>query len=269
MWRTLPGSVAPGVGRVAALARQLGRRRPSTCAAGSNTVRFAGSPGRDRAAVAVASRPAMRAGCHDSSATHLAAGRGRARRVAQRPSAVSSPSMPGRRLLERLLLGLRRVRARGRWRWRRSCRRPGRRLSAATSASVRSGGFILYTGSKPAQQLVGEREVVRRSLGGHRQALGLGRAHQLDAAAPSTGAARGPATGERGRARCRGPRSAPRRRRPARDAEARPARPLVHDGALGEARDLAVLGEHRRRGPCAYSSARRITAGPARRRRRR
>ena len=58
--------------------------------------------------------------------------------------------MPGRRLVERALLGFLACAARGRWRSRRSVpsARPAR--TAATSASVRSGGFTLNTGSNDA-----------------------------------------------------------------------------------------------------------------------
>ena len=117
-------------------------------------------------------------------------------------------------------------------------------LIAAMSAAVRSGGLTLNTGVVPGEQLVGEREVVRRGLGGDRQPVGLGGADQLDAAAPSTGAAGG----------SRAPVS--RRqldvavdhqllgdRRPAGQAEVAAARALVHHRALGEAGDLAVLGQ--------------------------
>ena len=56
------------------------------------------------------------------------------------------------------------------------------RLIAATSASVRSGGFTLNIGSNVAHALVGEREVVRRGLGGDREAARLRGAHELDRA---------------------------------------------------------------------------------------
>ena len=107
---------------------------------------------------------------------------------------------------------------------------------------------------------VGEQQVVRRHLGGHRQPLGLGPPHQLDRAgrrqvqevhrAPRSA---GPAPG-------RGPPSPPRRRPGCRAARAGSTTRLVHGPAGGQARRPRSAGPGSTPRPPAYSRARRISA---------
>ena len=105
------------------------------------------------------------------------------------------PEHPGRRLVERLLLGLAARAVRGRWRWRRSCRRRARPVRRRRRRAVRSGGLTLNVGVVAGEQFVGEAEVVRRRLGGDGQAVGLGRAGRARRCRPSTGAGSGPGPG--------------------------------------------------------------------------
>ena len=93
------------------------------------------------------------------------------------------------------------------------------------------------------QEFVGEADVVRCRLGGHREAIGLGPADEFDAPCGRQV--------QEVRSGAREPYELDvtvhhellRQRRPSRKAEPAAARPFVHHGTLGQAGDLAVLGE--------------------------
>ena len=116
---------------------------------------------------------------------------------------------------------------------------------ASTSACVRSGGCTLNMGSKPSQHCVGEREVVRRALGGDREPARLGRAHELDGAGGGAVEEVHRRAGDRAELDVAGHDDGLRDRRPARDAEATRPRALVHVPAGGEGLVLGVLGDDR------------------------
>ena len=94
------------------------------------------------------------------------------------------------------------------------------------------------------QQLVGQREVVRRRLGGDRQALGLGAADEVHAARGAEVQEVHRHTGEADQLDVAEQHQLLGQGRPAGQAEAAAARALVHHRALRERADLAVLGEH-------------------------
>ena len=136
--------LAAGVRRVAARLASAAGSTTHVARRGRSRTRLAGRP----ASIGPPWRsptPAMAAGCHDSRASTCSIGRSSSVRASA--SAVSSPSIPGRRLVERAAPSAAGRGGRGRWRWRRSCRRPARPAPPPTSAAVRSGGFTLNTGS--------------------------------------------------------------------------------------------------------------------------
>ena len=138
------GERAAGVGGVAAAAGQRGRVDHPRGRRGRSR---RGWPGRPASTGPpwLSAMPAMAAGCHDSRAStaldrevELGEGQGQRRLEAEHaraaPGRTAAPWPPGRA-------------ARGRWRWRRCVPSASPALTAATSASVRSGGFTLNTGS--------------------------------------------------------------------------------------------------------------------------
>ena len=169
VWRTCPVSLRPANGVLRAL---LASRSGSTSQrdGGVDHAEVGGRARRDRAARGRRGRRSRPAATRAARARRRAsARRARPARSSVSASAVSSPSIPGGASSNGRSFCLRPGAARGRWRWRRWCRRRARALIAATSASVRSGGCTLNTGSKRRAALVGEREVVRRGLGGDRR----------------------------------------------------------------------------------------------------
>ncbi len=85
--------------------------------------------------------------------------------------------------------------------------------------------------------------MVRRGLGRDRHTVGLGRAHELDAALRRQVEQMHSRARETGQLDVAMDHQLLGDARPAREAEPAAARALVHDRALGEPGDLAVLGE--------------------------
>ena len=159
--RRRPRRARPGQQRVAHPSAAACARRRACCwpgwparpasttqvAAGSMTHRLAGRPAATGPPW-TSSMPAMAAGCHDSRASTCSMGRSSSVRASAR--AVSRPSIPGGAWSKGSSF---RCGAWGAWSVAMASRAPSASpaLTAATSASVRSGGFTLKTGSYDAQ----------------------------------------------------------------------------------------------------------------------
>ena len=143
VWRTRPVQRAAGVGRVPArLASERGLDHPR--GGRVDDAEVGGAAGRDRTRRGRRSRPAMAAGCQRQQRQHLLDGEvelGEGQRE-RRLQAEHARAAPGRRAAPS---GAGRA-GRGRWRWRRAAPSASPACTAATSASVRSGGFTLNTG---------------------------------------------------------------------------------------------------------------------------
>ena len=169
-----------------------------------------------------------------------------------------------RRLLERLLLLLARVRgvvggdAVDRARAQRPRSAPGGRPRA------RSGGFILKLRVERPDRLVGQQQVVRRGLAGDLHARGLARARSPRPSRARTRAGRGCGRPRRRRARSRArPSCRLGDRRDAGQAEQRRDLALVHHAVARQRRVLLVQREHAARpaaGTGAPGASRRPTA---------
>ena len=182
VWRTLPVSLRPAKGVLRGLAREplrvdhprarRGRSRRGSRARPASI----GPPWPRRAR---RSRPAARTAA--PARRRASSTPGSTSSVSVTASAVSSPSIPAAPPRTGAPWP-RACAARGRWRWRRSCRRRARALIASTSASVRSGGCTLNTGSKRAQHASVSVKWCGAASAVDRQAARLRRAHELDGA---------------------------------------------------------------------------------------
>ena len=236
------GQLPAGVGAVAAAA---GQRR-----------RVDGGPGRGvQQQRGWPARPG-RAGGRARSSRPIAAGRTDIRSATPRQSsspvstivstttesACSSPSIPGRAAPTRSPCPPPRA-GRGRWRRRRSCRRPGRR-GAASHVGVRAQRRVDLEHRVVALGAgVGEQQVVRRDLGGHLHAARLRPAQDLHRARRRDVADVQPGADVAGEQHVAGDDRLLGGGRPAGQAEPGRAVALVHLGAGGEPRLLGVLGD--------------------------
>ena len=146
----------------------------SQASPGSNAARLAGSPGAIgrpcRSAI-----PAMAAGFHDMAATTSTNGMSRWARAT--PKCGFEAEHPGGRLVERHLLRLGHVRSMV----------GGNGVDRAVSQALAHRHHVLDRAQRRVdlvqravrrQQFVGQADVVRRGLGGDRQAIGFGRANE-------------------------------------------------------------------------------------------
>ena len=157
-------------------------------------------------------------------------------------SAVCSPSMPGGAWSKGTSLA---SGAWGAWSVATASMVPSHRpaTTAATSSSVRSGGFTLKTGSYPATAAWVRSMWCGAASARHRQPLRLGPAHQVDRTGGREVEEVDRRAGQPGERDVAGDHGLLGGGGHARDAEpARPA-PLVHGAAGGQAGVLAVLGQ--------------------------
>ncbi len=260
-----PHRARPGVGRVAGLrAGQLRRRRRSSSALGRSRTRLGGlasAVGRPcSSAMPAISAGSPRAVASDPAGSAIGLDAGQ---CGERPAPSPGRAMPGGAWSNGASLASGRV-GRGRWRWRRWCRRPARPSPRRRRRRPRSGGLTLNTGSHEAHLGVGR--AVRwcgvASARDRRRPPALASAHQRRPSRPWTCAGSGcVAPVRRARAMSQahhqllGRRAAGRRCRAGDDHS-----PSCMWPPAARALVLAVLGQDDGPGrPLAYSMARRIS----------